>query len=62
MRSVLLAAALVKGRINAKEAFDAAFLEELWQNESWGVDEEAAKRREEMREELQQIEDFLKND
>ena len=62
MRSVLLAAALVKGRMNAKEAFDAAFLEELWQNESWGVDEEAAKRREEMREELQQIEDFLKND
>ncbi len=62
MRSVLLAAALVKGRISAKEAFEAAFLEELWQNESWGVDEEAAARREEFRQELQKIEDFLKND
>ena len=33
MKSVLLAAALVKGRINAQEAFEAAYLEELWQAE-----------------------------
>jgi len=62
MRSVLLAAAFVKGRIDAEEAFQAAFLEELWQNESWGTDEEASARREEIRQELKTIENFLKND
>lgn len=60
MKSVLLAAALIKGRINAKQAFDAAYLEELWQAESWGVEEEAEKRRAEVRQELHDIENFLK--
>ena len=61
MKSVLLAAALVKGRINAKQAFEAAYLEELWQAENWGVEEEAEKRRTEVRQELVEIEDFLKH-
>jgi len=60
MKSVLLAAALIKGYINAKEAFNAAYLEELWQAENWGVEEEAEKRRTEVRQELQDIENFLK--
>ena len=60
MKSVLLAAALVKGRINAKQAFEAAYLEELWQAENWGVEEEAEKRRAEVRQELVEIEKFLK--
>ena len=60
MKSVLLAAALIKGRINAKQAFEAAYLEELWQAESWGVEEEAEKRRSEVRQELCDIENFLK--
>ena len=60
MKSVLLAAALVKGKINAKEAFEAAYLEELWQAENWGVEAEAEKRRSEVRQELQDIENFLK--
>ena len=60
MKSVLLAAALVKGRINAQEAFEAAYLEELWQAENWGVEAEAEKRRGEIRQELVEIEEFLK--
>ena len=60
MKSVLLAAALVKGRINAQEAFEAAYLEELWQAENWGMEAEAEKRRGEIRQELVEIEEFLK--
>ena len=52
MKSVLLAAALVKGKLNAEEAFNAAFLEELWQNENWGAADDALKKREEMKQEL----------
>ena len=60
MKSVLLAIALVKKKLNADEAFNAAYLEELWQAESWGVEEEAEKRRSELKKELHEIEDFLK--
>lgn len=60
MRSPLLAAALVKGRINADQAFKASCLEELWQAEQWGKDEAAENRRKTLHKELQEIEDFLK--
>ena len=59
MRSVLLAAALVRGKINAEEAFQAAFLDELWQAENWGSDEEAEKRRQTIKSEIEEIERFL---
>lgn len=58
-RSVLLALAFVKGKINAQEAFQAAALEEIWQAEKWGKDEEAENRRQTMRQELEEIQDFL---
>ncbi len=61
MRSVLLAAALVKGRLTAEQAFEAAFVEELWQSETWGVVEEAQERRDELKAELIEIEKFLKS-
>ena len=61
MRSVLLAAALVKGRITAQQAFEASLLEELWQAKKWGKDIAAEHRREELLKELQEIEAFLKN-
>lgn len=60
MRSVLLAAALVKGRINAEQAYKAAYLEQLFQEESWGKDEEAAAKLAERRQELADVEAFLK--
>lgn len=59
MRSVLLAWALVKGRINADEAYNLSYLEELWQNQKWGVDAEADCRRKERHAELTAIESFL---
>lgn len=62
MRSVLLAAALVKGRLTAEDAFHAAFIEELWQSENWGVVEEAEQKRNELKQELIEIEKFLKAD
>lgn len=58
-KSVLLAAALVRKRITADDAFKAAFLEELWQADKWGHDKEADERRELIHQELADIEKFL---
>jgi len=60
MKSELLAAALVKGHINADEAYNAAYLEELSQAERWGHDKIADERRASMKNELSDIEDFLR--
>ena len=60
MRSVLLASALVKGKINSEQAFSAAYLEELFQAEFWGKDAEAEAKRNERKQELFDIEKFLK--
>jgi chaperone required for assembly of F1-ATPase len=43
--SLILGLALVEARIDAAEAFALGHLEELFQMEQWGEDEEAAKRR-----------------
>ena len=60
MRSVFLALALVKGKIDAKGACHLSYLEEVWQNEMWGSDEDAVGRRQERYDELKEIEAFLK--
>jgi chaperone required for assembly of F1-ATPase len=44
--SLVLALAVVEGRLAGEEALALAALEELWQNERWGVDREAVARRE----------------
>lgn len=59
MKSVLLAMAMIKGKMTAEEAFQAAFLDELWQNEKWGSDEEAVQRRGIIKNELSDVEAFL---
>jgi chaperone required for assembly of F1-ATPase len=46
--SVVLALALRAGRINAQEAMAAARLDEIFQEERWGVDADAAARTAEM--------------
>lgn len=43
--SLVLALAVVEGRIGEEEAFALAVLDEVWQNERWGDDHEAAARR-----------------
>lgn len=60
MKSVLLALAMIKGRITAKEAGRLSYLEELWQNEKWGSDGDAVLKRKERCKELEVIEDYLK--
>ncbi len=42
--SLVLALALAEGRLDAEEAFALSQLDERYQAEKWGVDEEAAKR------------------
>jgi chaperone required for assembly of F1-ATPase len=42
--SSILALAVLRGRIHANEAFDLARLDEVFQEEQWGRDEEAAIR------------------
>lgn len=59
LRSVLLGLAMVKQQIKALAAADLANLEELWQNEQWGEDEQAVTARQAKAEELAQIESFL---
>ncbi len=58
-KSVLLAAAFVKGKVNAEDTFKTAFLEEIWQADKWGHDEQADKRREIIQQELKDAENFL---
>ena len=60
LKSVLLATMLIKRKINASEAFKKAFLEELFQNERWGTDKEAENKREQIKEKLLKIEEYLK--
>lgn len=60
MRSVLLASALVKGKINSEQAYKAAYLEEIFQAEKWGKDIEAEAKRKERKQELTDIEKFLR--
>ena len=43
--SLVVGLALVEGRIDAAAAWDAAQLEETWQIEHWGEDQEASRRR-----------------
>jgi chaperone required for assembly of F1-ATPase len=43
--SLVLALAVVEGRIGGEEAFALAALDEVWQNERWGEDMEAVARR-----------------
>lgn len=43
--SLIIALALAEGEIDAADAFDAAHLDELWQEEQWGADHFAAQAR-----------------
>ncbi|MDR1025986.1 MAG: hypothetical protein LBL47_01175 [Lactobacillus sp.] len=58
--SVLLAAAFVKKKISYEQAFKAASLEEAWQQSTWGQDKLIEKQQKELKQDLKEIEDFLK--
>ncbi len=57
--SVIVGLALEAGRIDAKAAFETALLDELYQTESWGPDQEAAARRAAIKAELEAAARFL---
>jgi chaperone required for assembly of F1-ATPase len=59
MGSVVLAVAVLKGRVTAQEAWEAAHVDEDWQIRKWGEDAEAAARRQRRREEMQAAERML---
>ena len=40
--SLILALAVTRGRLSAAEAFDLSRIDESWQAEFWGADEDAA--------------------
>ena len=60
MRSVLLALALVKGKINALEAFELSELEELYQARMWGTEPTAETRRNNIKDILICTEQYLR--
>ncbi len=59
MRSVLLALALVKGKINAEQAFEFSELEELYQANKWGTEPVAQARRNSIKNTLICVEEYL---
>jgi chaperone required for assembly of F1-ATPase len=60
MRSVLLAVAMIKGRINAAEAFELSELEELYQARKWGSEPVAEARRNSIKDSLISAEQYLR--
>ncbi len=57
--SFFLAYAFIKKNINSKELFLLSFLEELYQNQKWGSDDDNLKRNKLVQKELKDIETFL---
>ncbi len=58
--SAVLAIALLRGRLDGQGAFDLSRLDEAWQEERWGVDEEAAERTARLRVEAAMLERWFK--
>lgn len=58
-KSVLLGLLLAKQQIDAKKAYEAAFLEEIYQNKFWGEDVAALNARQKSLELLENLERYL---
>jgi chaperone required for assembly of F1-ATPase len=58
--SVVVALALLTGRLDSESAYNISLLEELWQIETWGEDPEASARRTAVKSDLNEIAHFLK--
>lgn len=59
--SAILAIGLQRGWLDGEQAYELSRLDEAWQQEKWGVDEEAAERAERLREEGQMLERWFRN-
>jgi chaperone required for assembly of F1-ATPase len=53
--SIFISLCVIKGDILKKNICQLCFLDELWQAENWGVEEEAAKKRDKVFKELKKI-------
>jgi chaperone required for assembly of F1-ATPase len=58
--SLVLGLALAAGRMSADEAFAASTVDEAYQAELWGVDDEAKARADRQRDDLRTAERFLR--
>ena len=58
--SAILSLALLKKQLNADKLFSLCFLDELYQVERWGEDEEALKKRNAIKTELYDVSEFLR--
>lgn len=57
--SLIIALALSQGRLDAETAFEAGYLDETWQVEKWGTDEDAEASRETARTDLKTAAQFF---
>ena len=57
--SLVIGLALIAGRIDEAEAFAMVQLDEDYQNERWGTDEEAARRQQALQGEIQSVATFV---
>lgn len=57
--SVVIGLALASGRLDATQAFAAAQLDEIFQMELWGTEDEAAERQQRVRVEIEKTAEFL---
>ncbi len=58
--SAILALAFIKKKLTVDELFSLCFLDELYQIEKWGEDEEAYQKRSAVKTELYNVSDFLR--
>lgn len=59
LKSVILGLFLLDKKIKIDDIFNAAFLEDFYQNEQWGFDEEDLAKRDIIKTELQKIREYL---
>ena len=57
--SIFISLCILKGDILKKEVFELSFLDEIWQAKNWGVEEDAAKKRDKISQELNRIISFV---
>ena len=58
--SAILAIGLLRGWLSGEQAYELSRLDEAWQEERWGVDEEAAERAGRLREEARMLEAWFR--
>jgi len=53
--SIFLSLSILKKDLTNKQAFELSFLDELWQAENWGYEEDASVKRKKIRTELNRL-------